>query len=240
MKPYLIKTPILLKFIFRNWVWCLSPKKKVLYLTFDDGPTPEITEWTLNELKKYEAKATFFCIGKNIAEHPEIFQKIIEENHAVGNHTNNHLNGRKTKTAAYIQNIEEAEKYFEEYATLKAVTLSLSTPLKTSSVEGRNLKLFRPPYGRLTLSQSKKIRKMGYKIIMWDVLSADFDPKISNEKCLENVIRNIENGSVIVFHDSVKASEKLKFVLPKVLEYYSAKGFVFGPLTPEGGTNRGN
>ena len=114
MKSYFIKTPSLLKFIFRNWAWRLSSKEKVLYLTFDDGPTPEITEWTLNELKKYEAKATFFYIGKNIAEHPEIFQKIIEENHAVGNHTNNHLNGWKTNTAAYLQNIEEAEKHFEK------------------------------------------------------------------------------------------------------------------------------
>ena len=211
MKPYLIKTPILLKFLFRNWVWGLSSKEKVLYLTFDDGPTPEITEWTLNELKKYEAKATFFCIGKNIGEHPEIFQKIIEENHAVGNHTNNHLNGWKTKTAAYLQNIEESEKYFEENPKSKI----------------QNPKLFRPPYGKITLSQSKKIRKMGYKIIMWDVLSADFDPKISNEKCLENVIRNIQNGSIIAFHDSVKASEKLKFVLPKVLEYFSYQGYEF-------------
>jgi peptidoglycan/xylan/chitin deacetylase (PgdA/CDA1 family) len=183
----------------------------VLYLTFDDGPTPEITEWTLNELKKHEAKATFFCIGKNIAEHPEIFKKIIKENHSVGNHTNNHLNGWKTKTADYLQNIEDAEKYFEENRKSEIV----------------NLKLFRPPYGRLSFAQSRKVRKMGYRIIMWDVLSADYDPAVSNEKCLENVIRNIQNGSVIVFHDSVKASEKLKFVLPKVLEYYSAKGFSF-------------
>ena len=211
MKPYFIKTPHLLKFIFRNWVWRLPSKEKVLYLTFDDGPTPEITEWTLNELKKYEAKATFFCIGKNIAQHPQIFQKILKENHAVGNHTNNHLNGWKTNTAAYLQNIEDAEKYFEENRKSEIV----------------NLKLFRPPYGKITFSQSKNIRKMGYKIMMWDVLSADFDPNVSNENCLENVIRNIENGSIIVFHDSVKASEKLKFVLPKLLEYYSYLGYKF-------------
>lgn len=211
MKSYFIKTPSLLKFIFRNWVWRLSSKEKVLYLTFDDGPTPEITEWTLNELKKYEAKATFFCIGKNIAEHPQIFQKIIDENHAVGNHTNNHLNGWKTKTNVYLQNIEVAEQYFEENRKSEIV----------------NRRLFRPPYGRITLSQSKKLRKKGYKIIMWDVLSADFDPAVSYEKCLENVIRNIQNGSIIVFHDSLKASEKLKFVLPKVLEYYTDKGFTF-------------
>lgn len=209
---------MLLKFIFRNWVWRLPSKKKVLYLTFDDGPTPEITEWTLNELKKHEAKATFFCIGKNIAEHPQIFQKIIDENHAVGNHTNNHLNGWKTKTNVYLQNIEVAEQYFEENRKSEIVN-------RKSKIV--NLKLFRPPYGRLTLSQSKKIRNMGYKIIMWDVLSADFDPKVSSEECLENVIRNIQNGSIIVFHDSVKASEKLKFVLPKVLEYFNYQGYNF-------------
>ena len=218
MKPYFIKTPNLLKFIFRHRIWRASSKEKVLYLTFDDGPTPEITKWTLNELKKYEAKATFFCIGKNIAEHPQIFQKILKENHAVGNHTNNHLNGWKTNTATYLQNIEDAEKYFEEYLNPNRISGKLET---------ENLKLFRPPYGRLTFSQSRKIRKMGYKIIMWDVLSADFDPEISNEKCLENVIRNIENGSIIIFHDSVKASEKLKYVLPKVLEYYCYLGYNF-------------
>lgn len=211
MKPYFIKTSSVLKFIFRNWVWSYASKEKVLYLTFDDGPTPEITEWTLNELAKYEAKATFFCLGKNIAEHPEIFQKIIEKKHFVGNHTNNHLNGWKTNTEDYLQNIEDAEKYFEKY-------LKLNT---------QQLKLFRPPYGKITLSQSKKIRKKGYKIVMWDVLSADFDATISNEKCLENVIRNIQNGSIIVFHDSIKSTEKLRFVLPKVLEYYSYHGFHF-------------
>lgn len=211
MKPYFIKPPSLLKFIFRNWIWRLSSKEKVLYLTFDDGPTLEITEWTLNELKKYKAKATFFCIGKNIAKHPEIVQKIIEEKHSVGNHTNNHLNGWKSTTSDYLKNIEDAEKYFKENLKLKT----------------QNSKLFRPPYGKTTLKQSIKIRKKGYKIVMWNVLSADFDPAVSNEKCLENVIRNIQNGSIIVFHDSVKASEKLQFVLPKVLEYYTDKGFAF-------------
>lgn len=214
MKFHLIKTPPFLKFIFHNWIWRFSAKEKVIYLTFDDGPTPEITDWTLNELKKYEAKATFFCIGKNIAKHPETFQKIIEEKHAVGNHTDNHLNGWKTTTEAYLKNIEDSEKYFEEY-------LEAST---------KNSKLFRPPYGKLSLSQSKQIRKMGYKIVMWDILSADFDVEISKEKCLENVIRNIQNGSIVVFHDSVKAAEKLKFVLPQVLEYYTDKGFAFNRI----------
>lgn len=239
MMPYFIKTPTFLKFFFRNWLWSISSKEKVLYLTFDDGPTPEITEWTLNELKKYEAKATFFCIGKNITDHPKIFQKIIAENHAVGNHTNNHLNGWKTKTSAYLKNIEEAENCFKKNikpkpfsAKPETFTLSVVNGCNQNVVVGQNSKLFRPPYGKLTFSQSRKIRKMGYKIIMWDVLSADFDPKVSREKCLENVIKNIQNGSIIIFHDSHKASEKMKFVLPKVLEYYSYLGYRFCPLSP--------
>jgi len=215
MKLYFVKTPRLIKFFFKHWIWNFSKKEKVLYLTFDDGPTPEITEWTLNLLEEYKAKATFFCIGKNIQEHPKIFQKIIDKNHAVGNHTNNHLNGLKTNDSTYFENIEICSKYFKENPKL----------------EIQNSKLFRPPYGKISLSLAKFIRKKGYKIIMWDVLSADFDTTITKEKCLENVIRNTENGSVIVFHDSIKASEKLKYVLPKIIEYYTHKGFSFKKIT---------
>lgn len=208
MKPYLVKTPKLLKFLFKNRVWSFSKKEKNLYLTFDDGPTPEITEWILNQLQKYSAKATFFCIGKNIDEHHEVYNKIIKNNHSIGNHTYSHLNDSKTETQVYIDNIEKAE-----------ITIHKN--------KQQFLKLFRPPYGRLKYSQSKRIRKQGYRIIMWDVLSADFDTSVSKEKCLENVIRNTENGSIILFHDSNKASGKLQFVLPKILEYYSQKGFEF-------------
>jgi len=211
MKPYLVKTPSLIKFLFRNWVWSFSKKEKVIYLTFDDGPTPEITEWTLSQLNKHNAKATFFCIGKNVQEHPEIFQKIIENNHSIGNHTHNHFNGLKTTTANYLDNIDKAELAFQ----------------KNSKLKTQNSKLFRPPYGKLRFSQSRKIKKKGYKIIMWDVLSADFDTVISKEKCLENVIRNTKNGSIVVFHDSVKATKNLQFVLPKILKYYNENGFEF-------------
>lgn len=208
MKKYFVKTPYFLKLIFNNWVWSLSKKEKVIYLTFDDGPTPEITEWTLNELKKHNAKATFFCIGKNIVENPNIYKKIVDHGHSLGNHTHNHLNGRKTSLNLYIGNILKAQETLQ------------SKP-----------KLFRPPYGSITLKQSLKIRKLGYKIVMWDVLSADFDPTITNKKCLENVIKNTESGSILIFHDSVKASEKLKYVLPQVLDYYSAKNFTFKKIT---------
>ncbi len=208
MKPYLVKTPRLIKFLFKNRTWSFTKKEKTLYLTFDDGPTPEITEWTLLQLQKYNAKATFFCVGKNIDKHYKIYHKIIKNEHSIGNHTYNHLNDSKTEAQAYIDNIEKAEK-----------TINKS--------KQQSLKLFRPPYGRLKYSQSIKIRKQGHKIIMWDVLSADFDTSISKEKCLENVIRNTENGSIILFHDSNKAAKNLQFVLPKILEYYTVKGFTF-------------
>ena len=207
MKSYFIKTPSLVKLFFNNWVWSFSSKEKVLYLTFDDGPTPEITNWTLEQLQTYNAKATFFCIGKNVVNHPEIYQNIISRKHSIGNHTNNHLNGYKTNTRTYLNNIDICEKNFAIKPTL-----------------------FRPPYGKLKLSQAEKLRKKGYKIIMWDVLSADFDTSITPEECLQNVIRHVKNGSIIVFHDSVKAQEKLKFVLPKVLEFYSKKGYNFNAI----------
>jgi peptidoglycan/xylan/chitin deacetylase (PgdA/CDA1 family) len=204
MKFYFVKTPWLFKFIFRNWVWSFSENQKIIYLTFDDGPTPEITPWILNLLQKFNAQATFFCIGKNMVKHPEIFQAILKNNHSFGNHTNDHLNGWKTNTDLYIENCLEAANTTEHPT-----------------------KLFRPPYGKLFYSQSKRLRNKGFKIIMWDVLSADFDTKISKEKCLQNVLKNTRNGSILVFHDSSKASKKLKFVLPKVLEYFTEKGYSF-------------
>ncbi len=201
-----IKTNQLTKIVFRKYVWSIPNNQKKVFLTFDDGPTPEITEWVLTELKKHDAKATFFCIGDNIRKYPIIFQQIISENHPIGNHTFSHLKGWKTSTEDYIKNAKlyETEHY------------KLST---------ENCKLFRPPYGKIKLSQSKKLRKMGYKIIMWDVISFDFDQTISREKCLENVLKNVESGSIIVFHDSKKAWKNLEYVLPKTLEFLKEKGF---------------
>lgn len=204
--------------IFSKYIWRFSMDKKEIFLTFDDGPTPEITQFVLDELKKYNAKATFFCIGKNIKNYPEIFNKILEEKHAIGNHTQNHLNGWKTKKIDYLEDISNCEH----------VISSISTSLNTGSVEkSRKSKLFRPPYGKIKKQQAKEILQKGYKIIMWSVLSADFDTTISKEKCLQNVLKNTKNGSIIVFHDSLKAAEKLRFVLPKVLEEFSKKGFSF-------------
>lgn len=210
MKPYWIKTHQIIKKLFSNFVWDIPNNENKVYLTFDDGPTPEITEWVLAELEKHNAKATFFCIGKNIVAHPEIFTKIIEKGHSIGNHTHNHLNGWKNKTDDYIENFQLCENII---STHKSKILNLKS------------KIFRPPYGKIKPAQSKKLRQLGYKIIMWDVLSADFDQNTSKEECLNNAVNHIQSGSIVVFHDSVKAFKKLEYVLPRVLKHLTQNNF---------------
>ena len=200
--------------MYPSLIWEKPTKEKILYLTFDDGPHATATPYVLDELKKYNAKATFFCIGKNVAEHPGIYRRIIEEGHRVGNHTYNHLNGWKTKDEIYFQNVFEAAKYIDS-------------------------DLFRPPYGRVTkfqaavLQQSGKapaIGKQAFKIIMWSLLSGDFDTKLSPAGCLQNIILHAKPGYIIVFHDSTKAWERMSYALPQVLEYFNNKGYRFLPL----------
>ena len=203
MKPYLVKTPKFVHRLFPKRVWSFPNSKNSVYLTFDDGPIPEVTPWVIKVLKKYKAKATFFCIGDNVTKHANVFQQVIEEGHSIGNHTYHHLNGWSTKTKDYINNCEKCENRLNRFQDCK----STSNPL------------FRPPFGKLTLKQSKTLQEKGFHIIMWDVLSADFDPKISNKKCLENVLKNIQPGSIVVFHDSLKSYDKLRYVLPKVLDF---------------------
>jgi peptidoglycan/xylan/chitin deacetylase (PgdA/CDA1 family) len=205
MNFYWIKTNSLIKRIFSNYIWDIPNMENKIYLTFDDGPTPEITEWVLNILKEHQIKATFFCIGKNIEKHPALFNKVIDSGHVVGNHTFNHLNGWNTPIGDYLENID----------------------LCKSEIHNLKPLLFRPPYGKIKTTQSKKLRKLGYKIIMWDVLSADFDQNISPEKCLENVLQNTQSGSVIVFHDSVKAFKNLEYTLPRSIEILKQRGFEF-------------
>ncbi len=207
-----VKTNTWIKKIFNNLVWDIPNSEKKIYLTFDDGPIPEVTEWVLNILKSKDIKATFFCIGDNMKKHPEVYKRILAEGHQTGNHTFNHLNGWKTETNHYIENLKLCET---EY-------LKLNT---------EHSFLFRPPYGKIKPSQSKAIRNLGYKIIMWDVLSYDFDSTISVEKCLENVISNTEQGSIIVFHDSIKAEKNLKYALPKAIQVLKDKGFVFDVIS---------
>jgi peptidoglycan/xylan/chitin deacetylase (PgdA/CDA1 family) len=207
-----VKTNKWIKKVFNNLLWDIPNSENKIYLTFDDGPIPEVTEWVLDLLKSEEIKATFFCIGDNIQKHPEVYKRILSEGHQTGNHTFNHLNGWKTDTENYIDNF----KLFE------TEHLKLNTEY---------FFLFRPPYGKIKPSQSKKIRQLGYKIIMWDVLSYDFDPTISVEKCLENVISNTIQGSIIVFHDSLKAEKNLKFALPKAIQILKNRGFVFDVIS---------
>lgn len=209
MKFYWIKTHFLVKKLFSCFVWDLPNKEKKVYLTFDDGPTPEITEWTLNQLKQFNAKATFFCIGQNIQKNPGIFNKLIQDGHSIGNHTFNHLKGWETITGDYIENVKECDTQISQHP----------------AINNQQSKLFRPPYGKIKSSQSRILRKMGYKIIMWDVLSADFDQNVSPEKCLENVIRNVTSGSVIIFHDSTKAFRNLEYTLPKTLVFLKENGY---------------
>ena len=202
MKFYIIKTPTIVQRLFSSYRWRFSSVPKEIYLTFDDGPTLEVTNFVLEELKKHQAKATFFCIGKNVKKHQNIYHKIQEEGHSVGNHTFNHLNGLLTKNTRYIENIQQASAYIVS-------------------------KLFRPPYGRLKSSQARLLQQEGYKIIMWDVLSGDFDRSISPEKCLENVLKKTTNGSIIVMHDSEKAKDKIYFALPRILDHFGQKGYLF-------------
>ncbi|UTD15594.1 polysaccharide deacetylase family protein [Tenacibaculum mesophilum] len=209
MRFYFIKTPRILKRLFAKYTWSFFSTQKEIFLTFDDGPIPKVTEFVLDQLHQFNAKATFFCIGDNIQKHPTVFSRIINEGHSVGNHTFNHLNGWKNSNTAYINNINKCENLLSYQKT----------------------KLFRPPYGKIKRKQAKQLLANGYKIIMWDVLSADFDPTITKEKCLQNVLRNVENGSIIVFHDSIKASDKLYYALPKVLEEFSLQGYKFKAIS---------
>ncbi len=202
MRNYLIKTPRLLKAMYNQCIWHIKDHANSVYITFDDGPHPQITPYVLEQLEKYNAKATFFCIGKNVVEHQSIFQHILDQGHAVGNHTHNHLNGWKTANLHYFRNIKTAAK------------------LITTNI-------FRPPYGRITYSQATGIERMfpSMKIVMWDVLSGDFDTEISPEECLNNVISTTKAGSIIVFHDSEKAWHRLEYTLPRFLAHCQQQGW---------------
>ena len=214
------KTKGFVKKIFNKLTWDIDTKEKSIYLTFDDGPTPEITTWVLQTLNDFEAKATFFCIGKNINEHPQLFEAILAAGHCIGNHTYNHLNLWNTDSKIYKEDVLKAEEILsfhkENYA------------LKTEkSPQQNHQKLFRPPYGKINPKIAKHLLKSFDKIVMWDVLSYDWDKNTTAEQCYQNVVKNTKSGSIVVFHDSVKASKNLKYTLPKVLKYFSKAGYQF-------------
>ena len=202
---YVVKTPWWLRMMFpANLIWHIPTTEKIIYLTFDDGPHPVATPFVLDELKKYKAKATFFCIGKNVQEQPELYQRIFAEGHRVGNHTHNHLNSWKTDDETWLNNVKEAAKWIDS-------------------------DLFRPPYGKIRSFQAKLLQQANppYRIIMWNVLSADFDQSISAEQCFNNVKKNVKPGAIIVFHDSEKAFKNMKYALGETLSYFSGMGYRF-------------
>ena len=208
-----VKTPKVAKILFPSLVWDIPSDEKTIFLTFDDGPTPNITDWVLDELNSFNAKATFFCVGENIKHHPHIFNRLIDEGHGIGNHTYNHLKGWDTKTKAYLKNIKKCDTTITQFAK--------------TAVPNASSKLFRPPYGRIKRSQIKGVQKLGYKIVMWNVLAVDWNEKISQENCLSNVISNTKSGSIVVFHDSNKAARNMQYALPIVLRHFSDLGYSF-------------
>ena len=202
--PYLVKTPALLKWFYPGLTWNKSRIEKLLYLTFDDGPIPEVTPFVLKTLAQYQAKATFFCIGDNVQKHPDIFEAVKAGGHAIGNHTFNHLRGWDTDDDVYVANVQKCNQLVAA-------------------------KLFRPPYGRAKKSQLAVLKKQ-YEVVMWDVLSGDFDTDLSPQKCYQNVVDKSSKGSIVVFHDSLKAWPRLEFALPKALAYWQDKGYSFKSL----------
>lgn len=203
---YLSKSPGILRNLTRkNLTWDIPDRAGEIFLTFDDGPIPEITPRVLEILDQYQAKATFFCVGDNVRKHPEVYRQVIEAGHATGNHTFNHLNGWKTPLPAYLANIEQCNQLV-------------------------NSRLFRPPYGRIKPSYINSL-KPAYRIIMWSVLSGDFDKDTSPEDVLRNTIQHSADGSIVVFHDSIKAADRLFYALPRFLEHFSAKGYRFPVIT---------
>jgi peptidoglycan/xylan/chitin deacetylase (PgdA/CDA1 family) len=201
---YLVKTPWLLKKLYPNLLWDIGTNSRCIYLTFDDGPIPIVTPFVLKILQQYNAKATFFCIGDNVRKHPDVFEQVKNGGHAIGNHTYNHLKGWKTDDEIYLDNFLQADKLLDT-------------------------KLFRPPYGRIKASQVRLLQnaKPGVKIAMWNVLSADFDVTVKPETCLQNVLKNTRDGDIVLFHDSLKAKERMEYALPRAMEHWSREGYSF-------------
>lgn len=200
----LVRPPQLLRRYYKNSVWRIHTKQPTIYLTFDDGPIEDLTPWVLDTLKHYGVPATFFCVGENVAKNPLIFRRILDEGHQVGNHTYNHIKGWKTDTPLYLENVEKCESLI-------------------------NTKLFRPPYGRIKRSQFNKLAER-YRVVFWDVLSYDYDKFVEPETCLDNSIRHTRAGSIIVFHDNVKAQKNLKFALPLYIEHFLKLNYTFATL----------
>ncbi len=195
--------PYLYRLFFPDAVWRIEkPEQKTIYLTFDDGPIPEITPWVLDVLNRYAVKATFFCVGDNVRKYPDIYRQVIENGHRVGNHTFNHLQGWQYRSKHFLHNTNLAKELIDSY-------------------------LFRPPHGHMWIDQCEKLKKAGYRIIMWDVVTRDYSRFMSPYRVLQNVKHYTRNGSIIVFHDSLKAEKNLRFALPKAIEWLLEEGYKF-------------
>ena len=204
---YFVKTPHIITLIYKSLIWKIPGKEKVIYLTFDDGPDKNVTPQILEILKKYNAKATFFCIGKKAEGNPEIIQQIISSGHAIGNHSYDHIKSRFAKSADFINNIEKCNTFLGS-------------------------KLLRPPYGRISFKQIRSLKNK-YKIILWSVMPGDFDKKVTKERCLARSLKHTKSGTIIVYHDNLIAKRKVLYVLPEYLEPFTKKGFVFKAINAE-------
>lgn len=201
---YFVKKPKWLRRFYGDCIWEMNTNEKVMYLTFDDGPDPEETPFVLEQLKKHNAKGTFFCIGKNVMANPELYKQVIAEGHVVGNHSHSHIDGWKTSNSRYFNDIKDAAKLIHS-------------------------NIFRPPFGHITWNQVKHLKNKEFNLrtVLWNVLSADFDENTPKEKCLTNVIDNATPGSIVLFHDHTVASRNLRYALPRVLDHFSNLGYQF-------------
>ncbi len=210
MNLYPLTFPSVFQKVFPSLLYHKSDNSKKIFLTFDDGPTEIITDWVLQELEKYQAKATFFCIGQKIKRNPDIFQRVIDGGHQIGNHTYQHIKGWKSDIKNYVASAMDTEKMITKYR--------------------RSSKLFRPPYGKIKMRQIKSLQENGLKIVMWTSVSGDFSRNLNTDKVINKLSRNTKSGDILVFHDSTKAAENLKAILPDLLKKLSEKGFEFATL----------
>jgi len=199
-----IQVPDVLRPLLGKLTWRRDSSSKVIYITFDDGPVPEVTPLVLDLLDKHNIKATFFCVGDNVRKHPEVYAEVLRRGHKTGNHTFNHIKGFSFSEEEYVANVEKAAEYIDS-------------------------ELFRPPYGRIKRSQLKRLQSK-YEIIMWDLITYDYDRKLSKESILRNIKHYSRNGSIIVFHDSIKAKDNMLAVLPIAIEYWNSQGYTYGVL----------
>ncbi len=195
----MLQVPEIIKILWRTPVWRIKTSGKKIFLTFDDGPNPEITPRVLEILDNWNVKATFFCVGENVMKYPAIFEEVINHGHSVGNHTYNHLKGNEKPVKEYTENVWKADELIHS-------------------------RLFRPPHGRITFSQVNKLKK-DFKIVMWDFITYDYDNNIEPSQILEEVKKRTRNGSIVVFHDSLKAEKNVLQVLPRVLKYWQEEGY---------------